>query len=187
MARPFSPRVPPESLEGARLFHDREALIASFAKGGIVAEVGTETGRFARRILALAEPRELHLIDNDWNLFEPEPLTEVMASGRVVRHDGLSTIELGKFADRTFDWIYIDADHAYASVAADIAVARRKIRTNGMLVLNDYTRWTRKAYEYGVMPAVNELIAREGWRVVGLALDRGGYNDIAISPGKVSP
>jgi predicted O-methyltransferase YrrM len=181
MAKHFSQRLLSEHLRRARLFADREALVASLPKGGIVAEVGTETGRFAARILALAEPRELHLIDNDWKLFEPELLAEGLASGRVVRHDGLSTVELAKFADGTFDWIYIDADHAYASVAADLTVAKRKIRPDGMLVLNDYTRWTRKAYEYGVMTAVNELVVGESWRVLALALDRGGYNDIAIT------
>ena len=181
MAKPFSPRLLPEHLEGARLFHDREAMVAAFPKGGIVAEVGTETGRFAARILALAEPRQLHLVDNDWSLFEPHLLADGLAAGRVIRHDGLSTAELGNFADATFDWIYIDADHTYASVTADLDVAKRKIKAGGMLVLNDYTRWTRKAYEYGVMPAVNGLVTREDWCVVALALDRGGYNDIAIA------
>ena len=181
MAKPFSPRLSPEHLEGARLFHDRQAMVAALPKAGVVAEVGTETGRFAARILALAEPRQLHLIDNDWNLFEPRPLAKAIASGRVVRHDGLSTAELAKFPDGMFDWIYIDADHAYASVAADLAAAKRKIKAGGVLVLNDYTRWTRKAYEYGVMPAVNELVVGERWRIVAIALDRGGYNDIAIS------
>ncbi|KAB2845759.1 MAG: class I SAM-dependent methyltransferase [Hyphomicrobiaceae bacterium] len=187
MAKPFSPRLLQEHLKGARLFHGREAMIASFAKGGVVAEVGTEAGRFAARILALAEPGELHLIDNDWNLFESGLLADGLASGQVVRHDGLSTVELGKFPDGTFDWIYIDADHAYASVVADLDVAKRKIKPSGMLVLNDYTRWTRKAYEYGVMPAVNELVTGEDWRVIALALDRGGYNDIAISRAGLKP
>jgi SAM-dependent methyltransferase len=156
-------------------------MVSALPKGGVVAEIGTETGRFAARILALAQPLQLHLIDNDWSLFEPAPLAAALASGRVVRHDGLSTVELAKFPDGTFDWIYIDADHAYASVAADLEIAKRKIKADGILALNDYTRWTRKAYEYGVMPAVNEIILREGWRVLAVALDRGGYNDIAIS------
>lgn len=181
MAKPFSQSLQQKHVAAARVFHDREAMVASFGKGGVVAEVGTETGRFAARILELAKPRVLHLIDNDWNLFERGPLSEPIAAGRVVLHNGLSTAKLAEFPDGTFDWIYIDADHAYASVAADLAVAKRKISAAGLLVLNDYTRWTRKGYEYGVIPAVNELVAGEDWRVVALALDRGGYNDIAIS------
>jgi hypothetical protein len=47
------------------------------------------------------------------------------------------------FADRSLDWVHLDARHDYDSVAADIAAWRPKLKVNGWLSGDDYddTKW----------------------------------------------
>ena len=52
---------------------------------------------------------------------------------------GYSNRMLEEFADQCFDMIYIDAAHDYQSVMRDLAVANRKLKPSGYIVLNDYT------------------------------------------------
>jgi hypothetical protein len=65
-------------------------------------------------------------------------------------------------------------------VKRDIVAAKIKVKPGGLLVFNDYIRWTRRGTEYGVIPAVNRLIVEEDWRIVFIALSESGYNDVAV-------
>lgn len=176
----YAPRLAQHHLRGVRLVSDREALLSLLASGGIVCEVGVWAGAYSRKILDIARPRRLHLIDMEYDHFQ-WPLFEAdIAAGRVVVHQADSATRLAAFPDGHFDWIYIDADHRLEGVRRDIAAARQKVKPGGFLVFNDYIRWTRRATEHGVMPAVNALACESGWRVTFLALSASGYNDIAL-------
>ena len=70
---------------------------------GRVAEVGTARGKFARTILEVNNPVELHLIDLDLS----QVLPEVLSDKRVQPHESLSYEVLKGFSDAYFDWIYI--------------------------------------------------------------------------------
>jgi len=77
--------------------------------------------------------------------------------------------------------VYIDADHSYAGVKRDIAVAKEKVKPDGMLVFNDYTLWSPlELMEYGVVHAVNELCLNEDWELMYFAFQRHMYCDVAL-------
>ena len=131
---PISPLLPRHLVEDCRLCADRLHLIERLPRGGIVAELGTYKGDFAREILARTAPRELHLIDIDYGQFDATDL-EVAC---VRRHAGLTHEVIATFADASFDWIYIDADHSYAGVIRDARAAAAKIKPGGYAVFNSF-------------------------------------------------
>jgi len=168
------------AVEGAILFSDRVEALRALPAGGCVAEVGTQAGWFAERIIDRLKPRELHLFDLAFGLMD-EQRPEIRSRLEVFVHQGDSAETLALLPDAHFDWIYVDGDHSHAGVARDAAVAIHKIKQDGILVFNDYTPWSiMELSDYGVMPAVNELLASGDWRVVYLALHPHMYCDIAI-------
>jgi len=160
----------------------RQDLLRTLPRGLRVAEVGVFAGAFAKEILAICEPSELHLIDTwrgmvecgdqhgrnvvrlDTNLLY-DGLRRVFANTpSVTLHREASARALARFADDHFDFIYIDADHAYESVVADLWMAARKCR--GAVGGHDYC----SAFP-GVMRAVDEMCAQEGWSMTYLTDD----------------
>ena len=63
-----------------------------------------------------------------------------------------------KFEDEYFDVVYIDADHKYEAVKADIQTWWPKVRQGGVLVGHDYIERSH-VEEFGVIPAVQEFVA----------------------------
>jgi SAM-dependent methyltransferase len=190
--RPFdvtlqSPFVTPPPLESRHikrctLVANRELLARDVLKKGAVGvEVGTGRGHFARTLLDAAAPRELHVIDIDLRQLDSELLRSEIEARRVIPHEGDSAEVLASFPDGYFDWVYIDADHSYAGVKRDIAVAKRKVKSDGLLVLNDYTFWSPiELMEYGVIHAVNEFCRDEHWELRYFALHKLMYCDVAL-------
>jgi len=176
----FAPRLRQEHVEGARLVPGREVLLSLLPQEAVVCEVGVWEGAFSRRILELARPAQLHLIDAELHRLDLGDFSRGLETGAIVLHEGDSAGRLASFPDGFFDWIYVDADHRFEGVSRDVAVAKRKVKRDGLLLFNDYIRWTRRSTEYGVIPAVNALILEEGWRIVFIALSESGYNDVAL-------
>jgi Methyltransferase domain len=177
----FGEVVADDAVSGCRVFANRHRAIESLPKGGVVAEVGTQTGHFANHIYENAKPKKLHLFDLSMEWFDTTLLVEPLREGTVEIHLGDSSAELAKFPDEHFDWLYIDGDHSYAGVTKDIAQAVRKVKRDGLLVFNDYTTWSPlEACNYGVLKAVNELVNSGEWEFVYLALHPWGYHDAAL-------
>lgn len=168
-----------EAFDDCKVLIDRKLIIANMKKQGVVAEVGTQEGFFAEYILKETNPVELHLFDIDL-----EPL--LRRKGQTLDkdatlHSGDSSVELGKFEDEYFDWIYIDGDHEYSGVKRDIEVAKFKVKKGGYLVFNDFTIWSPiEMIDYGIPYAVCELINEHDWKVEYFALHALGYHDIAL-------
>jgi hypothetical protein len=66
---------------------------------------------------------------------------------------------------RTLDFVYIDADHEYESVRADIEAWQGTIRPGGLLCGHDYYDGWRNDAMYGVARAVDEFCAARGLSV----------------------
>ena len=136
----------------------RAVLLERLPHGGIVAEIGTLHGDFAREILRIANPRELYLVDQIIQSRARELAEDPSLKGRVHVHKSDSAETLQSFPDAYFDWIYIDAQHTYEGVKRDIAAAAAKVKSDGFLVFNDYTMWSYVEMQpYGVVAAVNEF------------------------------
>jgi predicted O-methyltransferase YrrM len=176
-----APQLGEEHVRHCIVVPDRNALLERVPQGGIVAEVGTLQGEFAREILRIAAPKELHLIDHEIDPRVVELTEEASLRHRVFFHHQDSVEALHTFPDRHFDWIYIDAQHAYEGVKRDIGAARRKVKDGGLLVFNDYIPWSYVEMEpYGVVAAVNELCTEDKWEMVYLALPSHMYCDVAL-------
>ena len=175
-------------VKNCRLVESRAKMLEYLPKNSVVAEVGTQYGRFAEKILAVTKPQKLHLVDYSFDLFKQELsqkentlLSKGIENGNIELHEGDSSTILSSFPDEYFDWIYIDADHAYEGVCKDIQQAYPKVKPDGMMIFNDYTNWSVcEIIPYGVAKAVNEFCIANNWEIVFLALQFLGYHDIAL-------
>lgn len=168
-------------MRNCQLVLDREQLLTRLPHWGTVAELGVDRGGFSERILAITEPRTLHLVDV-WattryhdGLFEQvrEHFAEPIAEGRVRIHRKDSLAAAGDFVDGQFDWIYIDTDHSYQTTARELRRYAPKVKPNGLIAGHDYLmgNWV-SSYRYGVIEAVHEFCVEEGWELVFLTVDQ---------------
>lgn len=169
----------------ARRAAKRDFLFEVVPRGGTVIEVGVFDGDFSERILALNEPRKLHLVDpwftkDDGSLFDgpTQQFTSAkqaadalegqyqhvarrfageISSGRIEVHRTLSHLAAPQFPDEHFDWIYVDASHFYDDVKVDIQAFWPKLKRGGYMAGDDYDR--RGIWEHGVTRAVDEFVA----------------------------
>jgi hypothetical protein len=173
--------IPAAKLARCRVLSNREELIGDMPDEGHVVEVGTQSGHFAHFILSRRQNVRLFTIDLDYSQFARGPLQAFIKAGRLKMIEGTSWEELARFPEGFFSWIYVDASHALDNVRRDLAMARTRVAVGGYLVCNDYTTWSPfEATPYGVVPAVNELVADHDFDVTHFALHPFGYHDIAL-------
>lgn len=188
----FADVVPPQltelNLRNSRIVPTRDHILPLMPKGGICAEVGTQTGGFAKLILSVLQPAKLHIYDIDYTVFDHAHFEQAIERGTVELHQGDSSTLLANLPDRHFDFIYIDGDHSYEGVARDLAQAARKIKDDGWIVCNDYTIYSPlEKSKYGVYRAVNELCLQHQFEIVYLGLHRWGYHDVALRKTNAAP
>lgn len=201
--RRYAELGPSHVADGARLFATRHSMVDHFAPafhGGIIAEVGVMFGDFSPFLIDTCKPETFVAID----IFEAHhapyiwdrPSNEVFQGqthrefyqGRMARYGDIVRLEegdsancLARFPDETFDMIYVDAAHDYESVKRDTMQAIRKLKANGILIFNDYIRYSHYDNQYyGVIPVVNDVVSSQGFQIVGFALQADMYCDIAI-------
>jgi hypothetical protein len=89
-------------------------------------------------------------------------------------HRQYSSEFLKSIEDLSVDVIYIDGDHSYEGVKADLANAFPKIKKGGWIMGHDYEMNMKKAkhvYNFGVKRAVDEFCLEKGLKVVAKGLD----------------
>jgi predicted O-methyltransferase YrrM len=178
-----------EHTRNCRVLPDRLALLDHLPKGGVAAEVGVAFGRFTRAILERNQPRLLHLIDVWASDRYREGLEEVRAHNWAVfatdvlqAHRGASVEVLASFPDASFDWIYLDTDHSYATTIAELRTAAPKIRAGGFIAGHDFcTGNVVSPWPYGVIEACHQFCVEDGWQYRFLAMEPRGYNSFALS------
>jgi predicted O-methyltransferase YrrM len=168
-----------------KLFPNRYEMLSHLPRQGRVAEIGTQAGKFAKRILATSEPAELHLFDLSFQQkrhpFDHVHFLPSIMAGTTHLHEGDAAEFLVQFPDQYFDWIYVDADHSYEAVARDAELAAKKIKEDGFLAFNDYAVYSPlEKMQYGVMRAVNDMCIKGDFEVVFFAFDIMGYHDICL-------
>ena len=174
---PPAPQIPQAQLNGCQLLCNRYEMLRRLPQAGIVAEIGTYRGSFARIMLDTMAPTRLHLADITFSLCR----ADVLADPRVERHEGTSLAFLNSRADASFDMIYVDADHGYDAVRADAAAAAPKVKPGGFLVFNDFARIIRPGFGVlGVHQAVCEFAVASGWPVAFFCLEGEALYDIAL-------
>lgn len=177
--RPTS--IAPDKLKRCEVLSDRYKIIEKMPNRGNVAEVGTQTGLFAKHILSVHDQIKLSTIDIDYSLFQRDQLSEFIEAGRLTTIKGSSWDELSSFPEAYFSWIYIDASHFYDDVKRDLEAAKDRVEIGGYIICNDYTNWSPfEAENYGVLQAVNEFVGKVDFEVSHFAFHPFGYNDIAL-------
>lgn len=145
------------------------------------AEVGVYKGGFGEFLLPHC--KRLYLVD-PWYRLKPfwgkpspessavEALIKILTvyardidSGRVQVIPDFSVPFFGSRADREFDWIYLDASHAYEHTMREIECAVRVIREGGYLIGDDYDP-NPESFQHGVFRAVNEFVASTGRELI---------------------
>jgi hypothetical protein len=170
----------------------RMRLLERLPKGGVCAEIGVWKGDFSERIIDVVGPSRLDLID-PWQAVADEGYERARYGGQlaggqaemdalhaaalerfslerrqgVVRVHRLTSLEAAKrFRDGEFDFVYIDGNHRYEFVKADLEAYAPKVRPGGFLAGDDYgvAGW----WEDGVTRAVDEFVASGAATVVSL-------------------
>jgi hypothetical protein len=196
------PTLRQEHVDGAVLYADRTTALGALPRGGVVAEIGVAAGDFTEAMLARLAPSRFDAFDlfsvheaesfMGWSpaqrfgglshrtYYERRFAVEI-AAGKFHLHEGDSSSEMGKQPDAVYDIIYIDGDHTYEGAMRDAEVSARKLKSNGILVFNDYILFDHvMGTPYGIVQVVNEFCANRGWRVLFLALQNNMFCDIAL-------
>jgi predicted O-methyltransferase YrrM len=137
----------------------RWAIAARMPKRGVGVEIGVYKGDFAAKLLWLARPARLHLVDPWRYISDPDDkrvgrrmisqanmdaihqqvlqrFARHIRRGRVVVHRAASTEAAAQFG--SLDWVYIDANHTYEAVKRDLATYYALLRPGGVLAGDDY-------------------------------------------------
>lgn len=174
---PAAPEIPQPLLDDCRVLASRLHLLDKVPANGCVAEIGTLRGDFAREILERCRPRELHVVDVTFAYLHEC----VKVHPNVVLHRGLSAEVVRGFANSSFDWIYIDADHSYEAIAQDISNCAPKVRPGGFLIFNDFARIVRPGLGvFGVHQAVCEFAVRNDWPFAYFCMNGEAAYDVAL-------
>ncbi len=161
----------------------RQIVLSTLPSGSVGAEIGVWKGDLSAEILARTKPSRLHLIDPwqprtdeshrtawysaerglDIEQIHADVQTRFaveISSGTVMIHRETSTKALASFPPNSLDWIYIDGDHAYDAVKADLMGAFRVVKPGGLICADDYRR--DKWWGDAIVRAVNEFIGAHG-------------------------
>lgn len=152
-----------------RLISDRIQMLSYLPCRAKVAELGTFKGEFAKEILRINQPKELHLVDIDTsqlNLMWDEKISKVYL------HEEDDLLWLPRW-NNYFDWLYIDTTHIYKHTKNELILSHNVIKNNGYICGHDYTHvcacgpkedW----HEYGVIQAVNEFCEEYRYQLIYL-------------------
>ena len=171
-----------DALEGAEILADRHKLLDRMPKSAVCAEIGIDRGYFSLAILEQTIPQELFLVDITLSRLDPASEAQLRARPEVTLIEAPSETGLASHPDASFDWIYLDADHSYGAVKKDIDALINKVKPGGYFLFNDFTLWSpANMMNYGVSRAAFEFLnANPDWTVAYLALQGGGYHDLAL-------
>lgn len=169
----------------------RIPLLRTLPRESIGAEIGVFKGAFSTKILTTLHPRKLHLID-PWH-YETDTtykrswyggsggkdqatqdgihqgvrtrFAKEISAGVVTVHRAPSADAAGQFAQRYFDWVYIDGNHLYDFVKQDLHAYFPKLKPGGLLCGDDYG--VKGWWDHGVTRAVDEFVASRKCEAVG--------------------
>lgn len=170
----------------------RFAILGALPRHAVGAEIGVHLGDFAARILLVARPRKLFLVDpwecqtgddyrqcvygslrSDDDEMErryfsvKKRFAERIKRKQVCLLRQTSVDALGGMADEVLDFVYIDGNHRYEFVRQDLELALRKVKSGGIIAGDDYTSggW----WQGGVKKAVDEFGWQEGVKLLWIS------------------
>jgi hypothetical protein len=139
-----------------KIFENRNEMLMTLPKNQIIAELGVFEGEFSKIIYDICNPKELLLVDlfsgyfgsgdKDGSNYHYVQLEDEMIkiinyfsnnpSVKIIKD--YTTNFLNSLPDGYLDMVYIDADHSYNSVLADLRVSYNKVKKGGFICGHDY-------------------------------------------------
>ncbi|MEO1638331.1 MAG: class I SAM-dependent methyltransferase [Pseudomonadota bacterium] len=159
----------------------RRKFLQKLPKGGVAVEIGVWQGDFSPEILEYIAPEKLVLID-PWAHIADDSHSEAFVGrtgtdkmdrifekvvarfkpqidkGQVALIRDFSVPALQKFDNGTISFAYVDGDHSYEGVSADLAALFPKMKAGGIMAFDDYHR--RGWWGDGVIRAINEFLGQ---------------------------
>jgi cephalosporin hydroxylase len=130
----------------------------------LVVEIGCQLGRSSSVIAQVAADRNLRTVYIDPYIENPEYLSQWVAMMEKAASEfaflRMKSADAAKHVS-TVDLLFVDGDHSYDAVLADLTAYCPKIRYDGFLVCHDYNR----ASLPDVKRAVDEYIGRDWSRI----------------------
>jgi len=145
--------------------YKKQDFFDTIKPNSIIAEIGVLDGEHAAEILQYCKPKELWLID-PWENYDTyqrycgnyEKVKKLFANNKSVKIVKNYSAEASKlFEDHYFDVVYIDGNHSYDYVKADIAHWLPKVKKDGFICGDDFNL---QAGWPGVYRAVAEFIIK---------------------------
>jgi hypothetical protein len=152
----------------------RKLFLEKLPKNGVVAEVGVWLGGHAWSMYNIMRPSKFYLVDIwqyqdiEWDTTSKTDRHNEALEKVKKRFQGCPEIEIvqdysvpaaARFEDSYFDAVYIDADHSYDAVKADISAWWPKVKSGGFISGHDYLAGKK---HINVKPAVDEFIKDNG-------------------------
>jgi hypothetical protein len=156
--------------------NDFGKLLKEMGLNGYGIEIGVATGTYSELLLSSTELKKIYFVDpwkeypmtvyNDctncsqkeqdgrYN-FVVERLKKFGDRAEIIRKDSIDSLK--DFTDEYFDFIYIDANHAYEYVKIDINNWYPKLKKGGVFAGHDYMNAVTRHGVYGVKQAVDEF------------------------------
>lgn len=153
---------------GSRFRRGLEAFVSCLPSGLVMAEIGSYAGESASIFLTKAsrmvciDPWEPYEEDNGpvgvfpaFDTSGAEAAFDAVleaSGGRITKIKAASLDAVQQFPDASFDLVYLDGNHAYPHVIADILAWMPKVKQGGLLAGHDYAEMRP-----GVIQGVTEL------------------------------
>jgi hypothetical protein len=189
-------------LSDARILPSRLDILNLLPNKIVFVEVGVALGTFTSEILKRCgvnkfiaiDMFELHRWPETWGgevgrtlltqshlVYYKHQFRDQISQGVMDVLVGDSVELLGTLQDCSVDVIYLDSDHSYKHVSRELDVARRKVKHDGYIILNDYIMFDYLTdLPYGVVQASHEFMVRHNWRMTHLALHPQMFCDIVL-------
>lgn len=131
-------------------------------KNSVGCEIGVWKGEFTETLVNTCKPSKFHLVD-PWKCFDEYPdawfggkcdgaqagmdkiyndvatqFASKISDGSIIMHRGLSTKVADAIPDESLDWVYIDGNHMYEFVKADLEIYTKKVRKGGIIFGDDF-------------------------------------------------
>lgn len=157
----------------------RQIFLGRLPKAKVAVEIGVWQGEFSGQILEYLEPDVLYLID-PWANVTDDSHSEAfvgrtddnrmeriyqnvqkryiaeISQQRVKIIRDWSVQALKQFDKESIDFAYVDGDHSYEGVSADLKALFPKMTVGGIMAFDDYHR--RGWWGDGVIRAINEFL-----------------------------
>jgi hypothetical protein len=149
-----------------KIFKTRNEMLESFPKNQVIAELGVFKGEFSKIIYETCTPKELLLVDlfegyfgsgdkDGLNYHHVQLEDEMIKIKNHFKNDpsvkiikNYTTVFLNSIPDEYLDIVYIDADHSYDSVLADLNASFNKVKNGGLICGHDYIHDAKNAVDH---------------------------------------